>query len=93
MKHQRKFIIKVNSLDLFIKTTLKSRGYDYYHITLYQNKAKVWKYRKSCINYITLIKNNLDPIRKKLLNNKLEVIEITDKQTLRNIKLKKLNKK
>lgn len=96
MEHKRKFIIKVsidNLKSYYIKKIYKgSIGY-YYIRTTKIEKSKIWKFKKNCQNTIDKIQKNLDPTKPFLKKEILEVVEITDNQTLRNIKLKKLNKK
>lgn len=63
------------------KTTLGYRNLR----TKYIEKAKIWKYRKACENMITELTNYFG-------NEKLtyEIVEITDIQILRKLKIKKL---
>ena len=97
MKYQRKFVIKIigpqfpwvneNSyVKDFIKNTI---GY-YYTTTHIIENAKIWRYKKTCENSIELVLNNIDPT--KPIKNSFDIIEITDNQILRGIKLNKINK-
>ena len=56
-------------------------------------KAKYWRYRKNCENSIETIENKLDPTKNELKKFTFDIIEVTDNQILRGIKLKILNKK
>ena len=94
MEHKRKFVIKVSfenrKLITYISKIHKlSSGY-FYSTTKDTGIAKVWKLRKTCQNAIDRITKNIDPTKPWMKTRKLEVLEITDNQTLRNIKLKKL---
>jgi len=98
MKHERKFIIQVKNidpppfLDAYIRIIYKT-FIGYYYIKTYKIKhAKKWKYKKTCDNIINKIENDLDPTKESLKHYTLKTIEITDKKTLRKIKLKKLQK-
>ena len=91
MKYQRKFIIKIND-NSYVKNIVKNEIGYYYTITNIIENAKVWKLKKNCQKAIDILLSNLDPTKKILSNNKLEVIEITDNQTLRSIKLYKISK-
>lgn len=51
-------------------------------------QAKIWKYKKSCEKTIC----KLNSYQKAQHPSKFNIIEITDQQTLRKLKLKKLNK-
>lgn len=107
MEYKRKFIIQVIETDdlkkaihagghvinVYIKTIIKN-GLGYYFIkTANIKRAKIWKLRKRCETAIDKIEKLLDPTQQHLKKYKLEIIEITDNQTLRQIKLKKINKK
>ena len=91
MKYQRKFIIKIND-NSYVKNIVKNEIGYYYTITNIIENANVWKLKKNCQKAIDILLSNLDPTKKILSNNKLEVIEITDNQTLRRIKLYKISK-
>lgn len=98
MNHQRKFVIKVsdsdefhwtNQKDVFIERIRKlSAGYSY-DVTRNKKDIKVWKYKKSCEKSIKNLQTKLEPTKSK--NKIFEIVEMTDNQTLRNIKLKKIN--
>ena len=104
VKQQRKFVIKVTvtdsdvfhwthwtKTDLFIEEIKKlSAGYSYV-LTSNKHLVKIWKYKKSCEKSIERLNNKLEPTKSK--NKKFEITEITDNKTLRNIKLKKINRK
>lgn len=97
MEHKRKFIIQVfyeneNNLIGYISKVHKLKTGYFYMTTLYYKKSKVWKSQKTCQNAINRIEKTIDPTKSTLLSRKLKVLEITDNQTLRNIKLKKLKK-
>jgi hypothetical protein len=94
MECKRKFIIKVDEFGniWYIKEIYQNSIGCYYTKTRFKKKAKFWRYKKSCENSIQRIKNDIDPTKQFLHFNILEIIEITDKQTLRAIKLKKLSK-
>jgi len=97
MEHKRKFIIKVsidNLKSYYIKKIYRnSIGYWYIRTTKIE-KSKIWKFKKNCQNTIDRIQKNIDTTKlKNFKDDILEIIEITDNKTLRNIKLKKLNKK
>jgi len=91
MKYQRKFIIKIND-NSYVKNIVKNEIGYYYTITNIIENANVWKLKKNCQKAIDVLLSNLDPTKKTLSNNKLEIIEITDNQTLRSIKLYKISK-
>lgn len=91
MKYQRKFIIKIND-NSYVKNIVKNEIGYYYTITNIIENANVWKLKKNCQKAIDVLLSNLDPTKKTLSNNKLEIIEITDNQTLRRIKLYKISK-
>ena len=99
MKHQRKFIIRVDSTPPsqmfvgFVKKIYKNNIGYYCTLTWEEDNSQTWKYKKSCENKIKALKNNLDPTKYKLTSYNYEIMEITNKTILRNIKLKKLNKK
>lgn len=100
MKHQRKFVVKVidssgyhwtNQMNIYIERIYKrSVGYNYDYTKNIEH-VKIWKYKKSCEKSIEILQNKLEPTKTK--NKLFEIIEITDNQTLRNIKLKKINGK
>ena len=97
MEHKRKFIIQIidnehnPGLDLYVWNVIQnSIGY-FWTLTKHTKKAKVWKYKKNCEKSIHKLENRKDPTKKQ--NYIYSIIEITDNQTLRQIKLKKLNKK
>jgi len=99
MKYQRKFIVKVlkfenNTITFvgFIKKIYNGSIGKFYSISSKKENAKIWKYKKNCENKISFLKDTLDPTKSKLKKYDFEIIEITDKQTLRKIKLKKLKK-
>lgn len=97
MIHQRKFAIKItdsdvyhwtNQEEIFIGKIYKHSAKYSYDITRIEDNIKVWKYKKSCEKSIKNLQNNLTPTKAK--NKIFEVVEITDNQTLRYIKLKKI---
>ena len=99
MEYKRKFIVKVlkfenNTITFvgFIKKIYNGSIGKFYSISSEKENAKIWKYKKNCENKIKFLKDNLDPTKSKLKKYDFEIIEITDKQTLRKIKLKKLKK-
>lgn len=104
MEYKRKFIVEVIEIDdfkkairaggnMYLKKSIKnSLGY-YFTRTANVKRAKIWKVRKRCETAINKIEKLLDPTQQHLKKYKLEIIEITDNQTLRQIKLKKINKK
>lgn len=91
MKNKRKFIIKIENkyVKKFVKNSI---GY-YYTSTHIIENAKVWKHKKTCENCINKVLDKKDPTKNIIYLNNFEIIEITDNQTLRNIKLNKINKK
>jgi len=100
MKYQRKFVIKIIGPQFpwvnensYVKDFIKnSIGY-YYTDTHILENAKFWSYRKTCENSINLFLKKLDPTKIKNINDyDFEIIEITDNQTLRIIKLNKISK-
>jgi len=92
MKRQRKFVIEINKPKSYIKEIYKTKiGYFYLRTNKIEN-AKQWRYKKNCENSIETLSNKLDPTKTDLKKYELSAIEITDKQTLRGIKLEKLNK-
>ena len=99
MKYKRQFIIVAYfnngikfEVESYIKKIIKN-GLGYYYIrTVNPKKAKIWKVRKRCETAIDKINNLLDPTKYFLKKYKLKIVEITDNQTLREIKLKKINK-
>lgn len=100
MKYKRKFVIKllptdssITSIDVYVKDVTKiTIGYNY-TVTYKIEEAKIWKYKKNCENSIDILENKLDLIKEHLKNIKFQLVEITDKQTLRHIKLTKINNK
>jgi len=99
MEHKRKFLIQItdkeNYPDTFIyvhKIIKGSIGY-FCTITRIKEGAKIFKYRRNCEKNIYKLQHLKDPTKKRLNRYIYETIEVTDNQTLRNIKLKKLNKK
>ena len=103
MKFQRKFIIKIstsvpqnnipNLTDGYIKDIHKNTIGYYFTKTNDIEKAKYWRYKKNCENSIETIENKLDPTKNDLKKFSFDIIEVTDNQILRGIKLKILNKK
>ena len=97
MQSSRKFIIEIlvdnNILKFYIKKIYKNPLGYYYSYTKIQKNAKIWKFRKNCENAINRIQNKLDPTRRYIKKYKLQILEITDNQILRKIKLKKIKKK
>lgn len=98
MKYARKFIIKIIDNIYYTNTTIyvnnimkNSMGY-FCIITKNKEKAKIFKYKKNCEKNIYKLQNFKDPTKKRLNNYKYEIIEITDNQILRKIKIKKLSK-
>ena len=97
MKYQRKFVIKIHpdqfGSNSYIKDFVKnSIGYYYTNTQILEN-AKFWRYKKTCENSINLFLKNFDPTKIKNIDDfDFEIIEITDNQTLRSIKLNKINK-
>lgn len=97
MKYQRKFIIEIsingNPPIRYIQKIYKNKlGYNFIS-TSHKEKAIMWKSEKTCKNTIELILKKYDSTRQLIQNVALKAIEITDNQTLRKIKLDKLNKK
>jgi hypothetical protein len=107
MVYKRQFIIQLVEIDefkkairiganinnMYLKNVIKN-GLGYYFIrTANIKRAKIWKIKKRCETAIDKIEKLLDPTQQHLKKYKLEIIEITDNQTLREIKLKKINKK
>jgi hypothetical protein len=96
MQNNRKFIIELlvdNSiLKIYIKKIYKNHLGYYFSYTKTQKNAKIWKFKKNCENAINRIQNNLDPTKHYMKKYKLQLLEITDNQILRKIKLKKLKK-
>jgi hypothetical protein len=86
---ERKFIIKIflpdNSYKFLHNVRNTSLGYSKLK-TKYIEKAKVWKYKKSCEKIVVKL------IQYPYRNEKTiyEIVEITDIQILRKIKLQKL---
>jgi len=96
MEQKRQFIIILSSKDQsrFYLQKIKKNSLGYYFMrTINPKKAKIWKIKKKCETAIDKIEKLLDPTQTHLKKYKLEVVEITDNQTLRQLKLKKLNKK
>lgn len=95
MKHQRRFIIEINSnlyTTVYITDIIKnSLGY-YYTKSNNLDNAKQWRYKKNCENSIETLTNKFDPTKFKPDDCKFDIIEITDNQILRSIKLKKICK-
>ena len=99
MKYQRKFVIKIiSSVKIYphhgyIKDFVKnSIGYYYTNTQILEN-AKFWRYKKTCDNSIKLFLKNFDPTKIKNIDDyEFQIIEITDNQTLRIIKLNKISK-
>ena len=97
---KRTFVIEIfnnkigkTDLILYIKTIYKTGiGYSLLRTTNL-DKAKKWKYRKSCENVIENLTNKSDPTISILKKYTYKITEITDNQTLRNIKLKKIKNK
>jgi len=95
MKYKRKFVIKllptdisVNSIDVYVKDVNKYLiGYNY-TVAYKIEDAKIWRYKKNCENSINILEN-----KEYSDNIKFQLVEITDTQTLRHIKLTKINKK
>ena len=95
MKYQRKFVIKIinapwtpwinKNKNLYIKDFIKNSIGFHYTTTHILENAKFWRYKKTCENSINLFLKNMD-------NLVFEIIEITDNQTLRNIKLNIINR-
>ena len=96
MKYQRKFVIKIESQDAkYVKDFIKN-SIGYYHTTTHiLENAKFWRYKKTCENSINMVLNKIDPTKniEYLTKDSFEIIEITDNQALRSIKLNKINKK
>ena len=95
MNYQRKFVIKLNSTDsteAYVKDIFKNSIGVFYEITYKIENAKVWRYRKTCENSINILETRLDPTKLKLKKYTFDSLEITDNQTLRNIKLKKIRR-
>jgi len=102
MNYKRKFVIKVtdileyhwtNQLDIYIGKIYKnSAGYSY-DCTKDINNVKIWNYKKICENNLENIKNNSEPTKALIKNRVFEIVEITDNQTLRALKIKKINGK
>jgi hypothetical protein len=95
MNYQRKFVIKLNSTDsteAYVKDIFKNTIGVFYEITYKIKNAKIWRYKKTCENSINILETRLDPTKPKLKKYTFISIEITDNQTLRSIKLNKINK-
>jgi hypothetical protein len=88
---ERKFIIKIflpdNSYKFLHNVRNTSLGYSKLK-TKYIEKAKVWKYKKSCEKIV--VKLIQYPYRNEKTIYEYEIVEITDIQILRKIKLQKL---
>lgn len=86
---ERRFIIKIflqdNSYGFLYKVRKTTFGY-WKLRTKHIEKAKIWKYRKACENMITEFVNY--PFGNEKLT--YEIVEITDIQILRKLKIKKL---
>jgi len=100
MKYQRKFIIKIiinlpwHNENSYVKDFIKN-SIGYYHLSTHNlENAKIWRYRKTCENSINMVLSKHDPTKNIMYFSKdsFEIIEITDNQTLRSIKLNKINK-
>lgn len=104
MKYQRKFVIKIIykppgtqqpffDEDYYVKDFIKNTIGFYYKNTHILENAKIWRYKKTCENSINLFLKKIDPTKITNIDDyKFEIIEITDNQTLRSIKLNKINK-
>ena len=97
MKYQRKFVIKIiyksgSSRPFYVKEFIKNTIGFYHTDTRILENAKIWRYKKTCENSINLFLKKLDPTKVKIEDCDFEIIEITDNQTLRSIKLNKINK-
>ena len=64
----------------------------FYEKTNKIENAKIWKYKKNCENSINILETRLDPTKTKLKKYTFDSFEVTDNQTLRNIKLDKIRK-
>ena len=73
---------------LYIKKIYGDQLERWYSIT-YIDKAKIWKFKKSCEKALEKI-NKCHINKTYLKKHTLEIIEITDSQILRKIKLEKL---
>lgn len=103
MKYNRKFVIKIickpgtpqpwYNKDYYIKDFIKNTiGYYYIDTHILEN-AKIWRYKKTCENSINLFLKKMDVTKIKNIDDyDFQIIEITDNQTLRNIKLNKIDK-
>ena len=93
MDLKRRFIIEIfygDILDGYLSKINKlSAGY-YYNITKKIEKSKIWKLSKTCQNAIDNIEKYKDPTKFSIKRLTLKSLEITDNQTIRNIKLKKI---
>ena len=103
MKYHRKFVIKIvtpsDSVitgDSYVKDFIKNTIGYYYTTTHIIENSKFWRYKKTCDNSIKLFLKNFDTTKIRNWENiddyDFQIIEITDNQTLRSIKLSKLNK-
>jgi len=100
MKYQRKFVIKIilfketgESINWYVKDFVKNSIGFYYTNTHILENAKFWRYKKTCENSINLFLKNFDATKIKNIDNyNFQIIEITDNQTLRSIKLNKIDK-
>jgi len=103
MNYKRKFVIKVtdmfeyhwtNQMNVYIHKIYKNSTNLYsYDLTKDINNIKVWNYEKICKKNLENIKNKSEPTKAIIRNRKFEIVEITDNQTLRALKLKKINGK
>jgi len=89
---QRKFIIGIEDPKGYIKEIYKTKIGYFCIKTRKQENAKQWKYKKNCENSLGNFLRNLDPTKDYLKKYKFAILEVTDNQTLRNIKLIKINK-
>ena len=95
MKYKRSFIIEISSdsyTTVYITDIIKNSSGYYYTKTNNLDNAKQWKYKKNCENSIETLINKFDPTKFKPDDCKFDIIEITDNQILRSVKLKKINK-
>jgi hypothetical protein len=97
MKYQRKFVIKIiyksgPPRPFYVKDFIKNTIGFYHTDTQILENAKIWRYKKTCENSINLFLKKIDPTKIKIDDCEFEIIEITDNQTLRCIKLNKINK-
>lgn len=94
MKYHRKFVLKISnvSLDCYVKEIYKNAIGYYYVITYNVKSAKTWRYKKTCENNMIILQTKLNPTKNELKKYTFEIIEITDNQTLRGIKLNKIKR-